>query len=381
MTRFDLGAKSSFEAMGDRVNPAFERDDTAASAAGPVAAPAPAPAPAPSNWPLIPWPRGPLSAAVINALQSEPGTLGDMPDVRVADPLSDDDFQLALYLCYEVHYRDLTGLDWEWDIKLLTFRAQLEEAFVAQLREGISPNSSRRRLDVPVEIDRLIFASRRPSISSYFNGEGTLDQLREFCVHRSASHLREGDPHAFAIPRLSGEAKAALVEIQYDESGAGNSHATRSTLFAATMTALGLDASYGSYVEMLPGVTLATVNLVSMFALHRRWRAALVGQLAVLEMTSVGPMERYSRALERFGIGPEGRRFYDARVDIDAHHAEVARGRMVTGLLSADPELGSEVLFGAAAMLLLEENFSHHLLGAWSRGRSSLVPWEMNSAE
>jgi len=365
VTRFDLTATSSFEASGGRENPAFVSQKTSDVA------------PAPSNWPLIPWPRGPLSAAVIDALRSEPGSLGPMPDVHVADPLTNDDFQLALYLCYEVHYRDLTGLDWEWDLDLLAFRAQLEEAFVAQLHEQISTHSRRVTLDVPVEIDRLIFASRRPSISSYFTKDGTLDQMREFCVHRSASHLREGDPHAFAIPRLSGDAKAALVEIQFDDNGAGNTHSTPSSLFAATMTALGLDASYGSYVEMLPGVTLATVNLVSMFALHRKWRAELVGQLAVMELTSVGPMERYSHALERLGVGIEGRRFYDAHVDIDAHHAEVARGRMVTGLLSTDPDLGADVLFGAAAMLLLEENFSQHLLGAWEQGRSSLVPWEM----
>jgi len=368
MTRYDLSAKSSFEASGDRVNSAFTRD----GATNAVLASA--------SWPLIPWSRGPLSAAVISALQGEPRRLREVPDVVVTNPLSDDDFQLALYLCYEVYYRDLTGLDLEWDLDLLAFRARLEDAFAGQLREEISPHFGRRPFDVAAEIDQLVFASRRVSISSYFNSGGTLDQMREFCVHRSASHLREGDPHAFAFPRLSGDAKTALIEIRYKDNGAGDSHDTRSTLFAATMTALGLDTSYGSYVEMLPGITLATVNLVSMFALHRKWRARLVGQLAVLEMTSVGPMERYSRALERFGIGPEGRRFYDAHVDIDAHHAEVARARMVSGLLNAEPELGADVLFGAAAMLLLEENFSRHVLGAWAEERSSLAPWRMNSS-
>jgi len=363
VSRFDLGSKEPFVATGDHPSPAFSRAD--------------ATAPPPINWPLVPWPRGPLSAAVIDALHREPGTLTELPDVAVVDPLGDDDFQLALYLCYEVHYRDLTGRDWEWDLGLLTLRARLEDVFMAQLRDEIASHVGRRTLDVAHEIDQLIFTSRRPSISSYFADGGTLDQFRELCVHRSASHLREGDPLAFAIPRLSGEAKAALIEMQYEDGGSGDARVTNSRLFADTMRTLGLDASYGSYVEMLPGVTLATVNLVSMFALHRKWRAELVGQLAVLEMTSVGPMQRYSRALERFGIGIEGRRFYDAHVDIDAHHAEVARGRIVTGLLSADPQLGGDVLFGAAAMLLLEENFSRHLLSAWSHERSSLVPWEM----
>ena len=370
MARYDLSAKSTFEATDDRINPAFASAAQERGVASDQVV---------VNWPLIPWPRGPLSAAVIEALQREPGSLGPMPDVNVADPLADDDFQLALYLCYEVHYRDLTGADWKWDLDLLAFRAKLEEAFEARMREEISHRHGRGPFDVATELDQLIFASRRESISTYFSDRGTLDQFREFCVHRSVSHLREGDPHALAIPRLSGDAKAALIQIQYDDTGVRDSLPTYSALFATTMSALGLDSSYGSYVEMMPGITLATVNLVSMFALHRKWRAALVGQLAVMEMTSVGPMERYSRALERFGIGVEGRRYYDAHTDVDMHHAEVARGRMVTGLLSADPELGSEVLFGAAAMLLLEENFSRHVLTAWSQERSSLVPWEMNT--
>jgi hypothetical protein len=100
-----------------------------------------------------------------------------------------------------------------------------------------------------------------------------------------------------------------------------------STLFAATMAALGLDPTYGAYLDRLPGATLATVNLVSMFGLHRRWRAALVGHLAVFEMTSVEPMERYSRALARMGIGPEGRRFYDVHVAADARHGVIALER------------------------------------------------------
>ena len=34
--------------------------------------------------------------------------------------------------------------------------------------------------------------------------------MREYFVHRSLYHLKEGDPHAFAIPRLTGRAKAIV---------------------------------------------------------------------------------------------------------------------------------------------------------------------------
>jgi hypothetical protein len=326
-----------------------------------------------SDWPVLPWARGPLSAAVISALQRPPGTFGPTPPISGIDALSDDDFSLALYLCYEVHYRAVTDAGWEWDPGLLTFRAELERAFVERLRDEVVDPRSRFPYEVVSALDELIRAAPGPSLSRYLLESGTLDQLREFCMHRSAYQLKEADPHTFGIPRLTGEAKAAMVEIQFEEYGSGVAAAMHSHLFGETMNALGLDPSYGSYVEVLPAATLATVNLVSMFALHRRWRGALVGHLAVFEMTSVEPMARYSRALARFGIGPEGRRFYDVHVTADERHAVIARDRMVAGLIGAEPELSADLLFGAAAVLMLEQRFASHLLDAWANNRSSLV--------
>ena len=225
----------------------------------------------------------------------------------------------------------------------------------------------------------MIRGTSGPSLSTYLSESGTLEQLREFCVHRSAYQLKEADPHTFGIPRLTGEAKAAMVEIQFDEYGSGDASRMHSQLFADTMVALDLDPSYGAYVDRLPGATLATVNLVSMFGLHRCWRGALVGHLAIFEMTSVEPMQRYSQALKRFGVGPEGRRFYDVHVHVDARHAVIARDRMVVGLISAEPELGPDVLFGAPAVLMLEQRFVDCLLDAWTDDRSSLLTWEMST--
>jgi hypothetical protein len=298
-----------------------------------------------------------------------------MPSVRV-DALSDADLHLALYCCYELHYRGLAGVDpeWEWDPELLGFRATLERAFLERLRDEIGPAAYESLGDVGSALDELIISASGPSLSTFILESGSLGQLQEFCVHRSAYQLKEADPHTFAIPRLSGEAKAAMVEIQYDEYGSGSAVGMHSTLFADTMVALGLDSTYGAYVDELPGPTLATVNLVSMFGLHRRWRAALVGHLAIFEMTSIAPMKRYGLALARLGIGPEGSQFYDVHVVADARHGVIARDRMVAGIIESEPHLRGDLIFGAAAVLMVEDRFARHLLDAWSVGRSSLVP-------
>ena len=143
------------------------------------------------------------------------------------------------------------------------------------------------------------------------------------------------------------------------------------------MAELGLDPTYGAYIDVLPGATLATTNLISLFGLHRRLRAALVGHLAVFEMTSVVPMSRYSRGLARLGIGSAGRQFYDVHVEADAIHQIVACDGMVAGFVADEPAMGNEVLFGAGAVMAAEERFAASLHRAWTSGRSSLLSFSV----
>jgi len=143
-------------------------------------------------------------------------------------------------------------------------------------------------------------------------------------------------------------------------------------LFARSMDALGLDSRYGAYVDRIPAVTLATVNLMSMFGLHRRLRGAIVGHLALFEMTSSVPNRRYASGLRRLGLGPEATGFYDEHVVADAVHENVAAVDLAGGLARQEPVLARDVLWGAAALIELEGRFARHLLGAWRAGESSL---------
>ena len=72
--------------------------------------------------PALPPARGATSAFLIDALRRAPHALEPFarPPVE-GDPLADDDLQLALYLCYELHYHGLDGVDerWEWEPSLL----------------------------------------------------------------------------------------------------------------------------------------------------------------------------------------------------------------------------------------------------------------------
>lgn len=322
--------------------------------------------------PPLPAPRGPLTAHLLDHLSQAPHELPPAPPAG-DDPLSGDDTQLALYCCYELHYQSLAGVSdgWEWEPSLLAFRGRLERAFERRLLDEVGPIIPVD--DVEEAIRALIAGAEGPSLSRHVEEGGTLEQMREFAVHRSAYQLKEADGHTWGIPRLRGGPKAALVEIQLDEYGGGAEAEMHSTLFAATMAALGLDATYGAYLDLLPGTTLATTNLISLFGLHRRWRGALAGHLAVFETTSVVPMGRYRDALERLGVGPDAQRFYDVHVQADVHHRVVACRQLAGGLAAAEPTVAPDIAFGAKALMLVEERFTWALLDAWRRGRSSLL--------
>ena len=297
---------------------------------------------------------------------------GDAP----ADGSLGEDHQLSLYILYELHYRGFAGVDedWEWDPLLIELRRRLEGDFEATLRERVpvsEPPPEPARMGAAVM--ELIGADDPPPLSDYMQKRATLDQFREFLIHRSAYQLKEADPHSWAIPRLNGPAKAALIEVQADEYGGGRPERVHATLFAKAMEALGINGSYGAHLDRIPAVTLATVNLMSLFGLNRRLRGAIVGHLAAFEATSPIPNDRYGKGLRRLGLGGEALDFFDEHVEADSVHENIAVYDMAQGLARSEPALTGDILFGVRSLLYLDGLFAEHVLGSWDRGMSSLL--------
>jgi hypothetical protein len=322
----------------------------------------------------LPQARGPVTEFLLRELKAEVHELPHLPLAATSDPLSDEDLQLALYLCYELHYRGLTGVDerWEWEPSLLSLRRELELQFEDALRQAVPLGDRSSPTDDISQVLRDIADEEGPSVAKFVQRDATVEHVREFLVHRSAYQLKEADPHSWAIPRLSGPPKAAIVEVQADEYGGGRPEWIHAELFAKAMDAVGLDSTYGAYLDLIPGVTLATVNQMSLFGLHRRWRGAIVGHLALFEMTSSIPNRRYGDGLRRLGFDGEATMFFDEHVEADAVHEQIAAVDLAGGLVRQDPSLYPSILWGAKTLNLLAERWASHLLGCWSRGEGSL---------
>ena len=325
----------------------------------------------------LPRPRGPFSEHVFAQMRAQDPTPTPF-DATAVDVLADEDTQIALWALYELSYRGFDDVDpdREWSPALLTTRAQVEAAFERAIRDLTDPVVD-EVIGEPdgagAQLVALIEGDDGPSLAQHLQRRATEEQYREFLVQRSIYHLKESDPHAFGIPRLDGAPKVALAELQYDEFGGGRPDRLHSTLFARALEGAALDPTYGAYVDVVPGPTLAVNNAMSLFALHRRLRGALVGHLAAFESTSSLPCKRYSGGAERLGFGAQVTDYFDEHVEADAVHEQLAVRTICQGLVDQEPELHRDVLMGAAACLKLDALAGQQMLDAWDQGGSALL--------
>lgn len=337
----------------------------------------------------LPRPRGPLSALTATSLAEAPATGAQVSTERFAaelarlapscDVLADDDFQLSLWMLYELHYRGFEDVDpeLEWDPQVLACRRLLERRFEGELRfrTGGPVQKALRQgengVDLAGQIGWLIDHMEGPRLAPYLQREATREEMLEFLAIRSVYHLKESDPHTFVLPRLSGAAKVALAELQYDEYGAGRPQMLHQTMYGDALAAAGLDRTYGAYVEHTPGSTLATNNVMSLLCLHQRHRGAAMGHLAAFESTSSIPCRKIAAGLERLGFPREVAAYFHEHVEADAVHEQVAVRDLCGRLVAEEPLLHTEVLFGVACCLYLDALAATHLLDAWQAGPES----------
>lgn len=315
--------------------------------------------------------RGPLSHWTRRLLVD--GHRAPLPTVETRDALRDADLQISLWMLYELHYRGFSDADPDlaWDVDAIAVRQRLEAPFETAVRELAHPFLSENASasdDLAAEILHLCDVAPGPSVATYVHRKADLEEFLDFMRLRSVYHLKESDPQSFLLPRLRGKAKVALAELQYDEYGGGLPERLHQQLFAEALEGCELDSSYGAYVDTADALTLATNNVMSLFALTPRLTGASAGHLAAFEATSSLPCRRVAGGIRRLGLPESVAAYYDEHVEADAVHEQVAMRDICGALVANAPHLRDDVLLGVAACLCLDAVAGEALLTRWESG-------------
>jgi Iron-containing redox enzyme len=311
---------------------------------------------------MLPKPRGAFSADVFEALRSDPLRLSE---AGLPDPENPDDAAIALWALYELHgrgFEDLTE-DPEWHPSVIAVRGGLERELEGRLRSRWTSGAPEG------EFAETFFAyvadHDGPSLARFVQTQATDEQVLDLLRARSIYHLKETDPTVWVVPRLETGPKAGLMEMLYDEFGAGDPNRLHHHLFARGLDAVGLRSDYGAYVDDVPLEVLEQNNVWMLFGLHRRLRAAALGHLAAFEATSSEPSRRVVDGLTRLGFDPAMVGYYTEHVTADAAHEQVAVRAVCGRLVDAEPGLRDDVFFGAFTCLDQESRVARGLLGRW----------------
>ncbi|PUA80202.1 iron-containing redox enzyme family protein [Nocardioides currus] len=315
---------------------------------------------------ILPKPRGNLSEWVFHRLRSVTDEPRPWSGAPIPGATEDEDAAIALWALHELSYGGFEDVSEhaEQDLAAQATRTHLERELEQRLRSRwvgrpVEP------VEVPAAIDELVAGDDGPSLAAFVHRRADRDQVLELLRQRSVYHLKEADPTTWVVPRLPTRAKAALMELQFDEYGDGDPNRLHSHLFACGLEAVGLRAEYGAYIDDALPEVLEMNNALSMFGLRRRLRGAAVGHLAAFEATSSLPSRRMVQGLERLDFVEPMVRYYSEHVEADAVHEQLA-ARDICGTLAADePAQAQEVLFGAFTCLDLEARFARAMFTAW----------------
>lgn len=317
----------------------------------------------------LPSPRGPVSEAVIEAIRAR--SADNRARIAIPEDLDPwgDDGQLSMTVCQELYYRGWAdaGRDCEWDPALVEVRVRIEDLFLDAVKHQISPFAGDTTADAALgALARTVPTGASDQLARH----GTDDEFVDYFAARSIYHLKEADPHAWAIPRLRGASKAAFVAVEFDEYGAGRGERVHQELFGDLLASMELDDRYLGYLDVAPAAVLAPVNLMSCLGLRRSLRGATIGHFAATEMTSPLGSARLLAGLERIDAPEEARHFYREHVEADAVHEQVMRDQVVAPLVADEPWLEADVLFGIGALQVVEDRLDAAFIDAWNAGHS-----------
>ena len=226
-----------------------------------------------------------------------------------------------------------------------------------RLREGRFVESERAqlKLDVPTTADGFVawFARLRDEgpgqgdpLFPWLAQEASLSEMKWFLRQELAGEAGFDDLVALTQLKLPARPKLELARNYWDEMGQGHASGMHGPMLDLLAEEVGLDTK-----NEVVWQSLALGNLMTAFAMNRRYAFQSVGALGVIELTAPGRAALVNAGLKRLGITGEGRRYFALHATLDVKHSEAWNREVIGPLVEMDPRCARPIAEGALLRL------------------------------
>ncbi|MBA3597608.1 MAG: iron-containing redox enzyme family protein [Methylibium sp.] len=241
------------------------------------------------------------------------------------------------------------------------WQSDLDDEFTLRLEEGRLVEDERRTvaeqvLQVPHEPDAFMhwfeaLAENGPGqgdpLFPWLATQANLQQMRWFLTQEVAGEAGFDDLVALTQLRMPPQPKLELARNYWDEMGRGKRGGMHGPMLEMAVHELALEPS----VEATVWESLALGNVMLALAANRRYAYHSVGALGVIELTAPGRVSQINVGLERLGISPQGRRYFQLHAGLDIVHSRDWNREVIRPLVESEPRCARAIAEGALMRL------------------------------
>ncbi|THD02145.1 hypothetical protein B1810_16125 [Panacagrimonas perspica] len=173
--------------------------------------------------------------------------------------------------------------------------------------------------------------------------EADVTAMRWFIKQEAAGEAGFDDLVALSQLRLPAGPKLEMARNYWDEMGRGRLDGMHGPMLDRAVAELDVVPDPDETVWE----SLALANLMLAMAGSRRYVYHAIGALGVVELTAPGRVSRVNEGLQRLGISPTGRRYFQLHAGLDVRHSEAWNREVLGPLVERDPDCAVALAEGA----------------------------------
>lgn len=192
-------------------------------------------------------------------------------------------------------------------------------------------------------------ASNHPFYRDFLENRASPDDMRFYLAQESSLDPRLDDILALMIMGTDGSEKMELTSNLWDEVGNGNPADAHAAVFASTLDAAGVSASFIADNIMLESRICGNVSAA--LALSRRHYFKIIGYFGVTEYLTPRRFRSFVAGCKRLDLPEAAYRYHSLHIQIDSRHGPAWLRNVIVPAVVREPRCAYDIALGTLLRL------------------------------